>query len=429
MTAAFDNFMKQYVMTGTEKADGYSQNAFTGLDEHEKLQVFELLTAEIPFSVEWLFFLDAKKALPVARKKEAELRGNGYTPVYKIQEELLDYTQDIMYQTHMIEDYMGYAESVKPLVIDAIGRTPVNKKKIEFLKKVILTEINADAVARAARKLLGTLEVPRENKLEEELFQRTIAELRSKNTQVKLVALDKIKACEDAIFAKLNILQGLKKMMASASNPGLASFYEFFKTYGMPRLSGLNESHFIGLNESEKEEAWNFLVGGASEYLSYERISGLYILDEKKSIELFKKRIELPIVDSKIPAEKKALESSRLLMLNYINRIEPDEKYVAAMCELAKSEFSEVRGEFARSVPIYQFAHVAAEALEGMIFTETETIALSSAITKLMVIHGMDFSMMDPVYKSIYSSLRSNNHQEKIAGMKRLENHRSPDYF
>lgn len=202
--------MKQYAMTGAEKADGYSQNAFTGLDEHEKLQVFELLTAEIPFSVEWLFFLDAKKALPVARKKETELRGSGYTPVYKIQEELLDYTQDIMYQAHMIEDYMGYAESVKPLVIDAIGRTPVNKEKIEFLKQVILTEINADAVARAARKLLGTLEVPRENKLEEELFQQTIAELRSKNAQVKLVALDKIKACEDAIFSKLNILQGLK---------------------------------------------------------------------------------------------------------------------------------------------------------------------------------------------------------------------------
>lgn len=174
--------------------------------------------------------------------------------------------------------------------------------------------------------------------------------------------------------------------MALTSNPGLASFYEFFKTYGMQRLSGLDESHFIGLNESEKEEAWNFLVGGASEYLSYERISGLYILDEKKSIELFKKIIELPIIDSKIPAEKKALESSRLLMLNYINSIDLDEKYVAAMCELAKSEFSEVRGEFARSVPIYQVTHAAVEALKGMIFIETETIALSSAITELMVI-------------------------------------------
>jgi hypothetical protein len=63
----------------------------------------------------------------------------------------------------------------------------------------------------------------------------------------------------------------------------------------------------------------------------------------------------------------------------------------------------------------------ALEALKGMVFTETERIPRTSAITKLMVIYGLDFDMDDPFYKSIYLSLRSDNPKEKLSAMRRLE--------
>lgn len=199
MTASFEKFLIQYKMQGREKADGYSRDVFVGLDEHEKEEVFELLLTEFSFSIEWLFFLDAEKALPVAKTKEAELRGNGYAPVYKIQEELLEYTKDIIYQNHMIEDYAGYAESVKPLVVDTIGRSPANDVAVNFLKQVILTGGNEAAVTAAARGLLKMLKIPRENEIEEEQFQQMMGELRSKNFQIKLTAIDKLK-CMKIIF-------------------------------------------------------------------------------------------------------------------------------------------------------------------------------------------------------------------------------------
>lgn len=45
MTVAFDIFMREHHATGSEKADGYSRNAFIGLSPQEKEQVFRLLVA------------------------------------------------------------------------------------------------------------------------------------------------------------------------------------------------------------------------------------------------------------------------------------------------------------------------------------------------------------------------------------------------
>jgi len=64
-----------------------------------------------------------------------------------------------------------------------------------------------------------------------------------------------------------------------------------------------------------------------------------------------------------------------------------------------------------------------------MIFTETERIPLSAAITKLMLIYGLDYEIDDPTYKSIYASLRSENPQEKMSVMERLDAIHQPDYL
>ena len=192
MTAAFDLFMKEHNMTGSEKADGYSEAALTGLSEPEKEIVFDLLLKELPWSTKWLFILDAQKAAPVARKEEAELRDQNGLPVYLLQQQLVKYTGDLMYQQHMIEDYTEYRDEVRPLVVDAVDRTPTNQAKIDFFKHVVLIEVSNSAVARAARHLLDAIDFPRTIDVDKAKYERLIGELRSDDGRVKAQALDEI---------------------------------------------------------------------------------------------------------------------------------------------------------------------------------------------------------------------------------------------
>jgi hypothetical protein len=205
----------------------------------------------------------------------------------------------------------------------------------------------------------------------------------------------------------------------------LSRFYQFFKTSGTERLNGLDESYFVDLTEGEKQEAWSFLSQGDS--FSEESIKGLYILDKIRAISLFKKMLASPIKDSPCPDQRQDSERSRLLLLAYVNSVEPDEKYIDTMSEFANSEFADVRGQFARCLPTHQITPKALAAIKGMVFTEAERIPRTSAITKLMVIHGMDFDMDDPLYKSIYLSLRSDEHKKKLSAMTRLEMNKRPN--
>ncbi|MFS2027462.1 hypothetical protein ACL58G_23645 [Massilia sp. GER05] len=192
MTLAFEKFMRQYESTGPEKADGYSQDVFLGLDENEKKKAFELLVTELPWGIEWLFFLEPQKALAVAKDREAKLRGKPYADTYMLQQQIVKYSGDLRYQQHMIDDYPGYSENVRPLVVDAIHSTPQNENTMAFFKSVILTEVSGSAVARASRHLLDALRVPQVTPAEKENYRALVAELRSDDTQRKLRTIAKL---------------------------------------------------------------------------------------------------------------------------------------------------------------------------------------------------------------------------------------------
>lgn len=215
-------------------------------------------------------------------------------------------------------------------------------------------------------------------------------------------------------------------MIISPLSGKLEPLYRFFETYGTDRLSGLNESYFRDLNASEKAEAWNFLMKRG---LSEETIKGLYLLDKDRAITVMSESLALPMEVSSYPAEQEELEKARLLMISYVNSVDPSEEYIAAMCDFARSKFESVRALFAQSLPEHKITPDAVEALKGMVFTETETIPLSSAITKLMAIHGLEFDSHDPLYRSIYTALRSEELKAKIAAIRRLELIRQPDYM
>ncbi|MCS0595462.1 hypothetical protein [Massilia agri] len=184
--------MRQYKMTGSEKADGYSRDAFVGLDEYEKKTVFELLVKELPWSAEWLFYLDPEKALAVTKQIEEQSRGNPYAHVYKLQEQIVKYSGDLNYQKRMIDDFPNYIDRLKPRVVDAINRTPTTDVKLDFFKQVILLEANSDAVARASQHLLDSLNISCEGEREEE-YNRLIRALRSDNLTDKKRAIAELR--------------------------------------------------------------------------------------------------------------------------------------------------------------------------------------------------------------------------------------------
>jgi hypothetical protein len=208
------------------------------------------------------------------------------------------------------------------------------------------------------------------------------------------------------------------------SNTKLARIYRFFETYGRERLDGLDESYFAELSQPEKKEAWNFLDAGIPS--SYEHIKGLYLLDRDRAIQRFSKALALPIEQSQYPSEREQLESSRLLMLSYVNCVEHDPKILKEMTEFAKSEFSDIRGQLARALPVQNIIPEAVKALKTMILTETNIGSRAAAITKFMSIHGLKFKLKDPVYDATYLALRSDDPEEKLSAINKLEKTRQP---
>lgn len=199
MTQAFDTFIAQHNLTSSEKADGYSLDAFIGLSAEEKPIVFELLTKELPWSARWLFFLDKDRALATTIEEESELRKRKYGGAYMLQQEIIKYSGDLRFQQHMIEDYSNYDDDEKPRLVDAVNRTPTNQATIAFFKSVILTETVQSAVARASRHLLNSLDIPRASGEEEQNYRHLVEELRSEDLNRKLMALKIIKPYEDMV--------------------------------------------------------------------------------------------------------------------------------------------------------------------------------------------------------------------------------------
>jgi hypothetical protein len=184
------NFLTKFGSAGSEKADGYSRNDFIGLTECEKKTAFDYLVLELPWEVEWLFFLDPKRAAIVAKKKEAEERGNRHSHVYLIQKQLVNQCGEMKYQQHMIDDYYNYIDCLKPLVVDAIAQTPRSSSSVNFFKNLILVESNEDALAGASVHFLNSLGFMRETESEKKVYLQLLSQLRCGSRLVKISAIE-----------------------------------------------------------------------------------------------------------------------------------------------------------------------------------------------------------------------------------------------
>jgi len=174
----------------SEKADGYSGNDFIGLTECEKKIVFDCLVLELPWQIEWLFFLDPKRAAIVAKKKEAEERGTRHSHVYLIQKQLVNQCGEMKYQQHMIDDYYNYIDCLRPLGVDAIAQTPRSSSSVNFFKHLILVESNEDALAGASVHFLNSMGFVRGAESEKKLYLLLLSQLRSDSHLVKISAIE-----------------------------------------------------------------------------------------------------------------------------------------------------------------------------------------------------------------------------------------------
>lgn len=138
--------MKQYHAIGSEKANGYSRDAFIGLTPQEKEEVFRLLVTELSWFVEWLFFLDAERALPVVKEAEQKGRDAPYGGTYKLQEAIVNHTKDLTYQANMIEDYLAYHKQ------EAVGRRCDQQDSGERNHDRFLQEAYPDRNKRGCRR-------------------------------------------------------------------------------------------------------------------------------------------------------------------------------------------------------------------------------------------------------------------------------------
>jgi hypothetical protein len=192
MSNAFEEFLTQFKKTGSEKADGYRRDAFIGLTELEKKIVFDYLVSELPWQIEWLFFINPQQAAVVAKNREAKERGNRYAHVYLIQKQLVNQCGEMEYQQHMIDDYYNYIDEIKPLVVDAIAQTPISSSSVSFFKNLILVESNEDALASASVHFLNSMGFVRDTESEKKIYLRLLKELRCGNDLVKIGAIEYI---------------------------------------------------------------------------------------------------------------------------------------------------------------------------------------------------------------------------------------------
>lgn len=215
--------------------------------------------------------------------------------------------------------------------------------------------------------------------------------------------------------------------MSVNSSAGLEKFYQFFRKVGSERLHGLDESYFCNLTATEREEAWTFLAKHSR--LTDEIMSGLFLLDKRRSIDLFKTVLLSPLEHSSYVAERRGIERARLTLLYYINKTQPEVEYLNQMIRFSKNEFEEIRMLFAMALPEEKTTPEILHALKSMIFTENDTFVLGSAIMKFMAIHGMDFDISNDNYKSIYNSIRIGGESERISAIGAVERVRKLDFL
>lgn len=202
---------------------------------------------------------------------------------------------------------------------------------------------------------------------------------------------------------------------------------EFFDKTGPERLNGLDSSYFKDLTPDKRRAAWRFLEKDFEK--SEDQIIGLYLLNPQAAIAAFK--IELAKEREKSPyaATRSATESCRVMMLQFVCAEQPSSEAIKHLASYCSSAFPNIRAKASQALPITPTSQEAVSALEGILFTETDRLALASATEKFLAIFGYKLDISDPTYKSLYLKLRGDDLAEKKRTIEYVKQSGSPVFL
>lgn len=213
-------------------------------------------------------------------------------------------------------------------------------------------------------------------------------------------------------------------MSTNQHTPGLTRIVEFFNKTGPERLNGLDSSYFNDLTPDEKRSAWIFLEKNFKE--SEDQIIGMYLLDPQQAVAAFKIELEKEPEQSPFAATRSVIEACRVTMLQFVCADSPNSKALKQLASYCRSVFPNVRAKAAQALPFTPTSMEAVSALEGILFTETDRLALASATEKFLAIFGFKLDIANPTYKSLYLKLRGDDLADKKRAIEYVKQSGSP---
>jgi hypothetical protein len=156
-------------------------------------------------------------------------------------------------------------------------------------------------------------------------------------------------------------------------------FLNFFKMHNKERLDGLSESYFTAMTPDERTMAFNYLLNILQKGGTEESIHGLFMADESRAFEAI----------SDLLKRGTLRDEAEIAAAWNLYRIIPDDALIKIFIRHFSNPVAEIRGKAAYYVPSQHLTEELKFGLRGMIRTETDTLALIHAVTKLLECYGV----------------------------------------
>lgn len=174
MSETWEHFMRQYRAQGPEKAEGYEERHFAGMEFAERARAAELLRRELPGSPSaasgGLVLLGDEFAVQALLRFVREYDGQEVDNIDQAYYALWRLTDDPLWQVKMIESYPLTEEAHRGGFMLRLRETPPSPEMWAFLEEVAVVEEDFAGRTLAGELLLDVAGVPDET--EEEQAQR-----------------------------------------------------------------------------------------------------------------------------------------------------------------------------------------------------------------------------------------------------------------
>jgi hypothetical protein len=190
------------------------------------------------------------------------------------------------------------------------------------------------------------------------------------------------------------------------------NFLDFFSMHNKERLDGLSETYFAGMTQQERTMAFNYLLKMVRAGGSEESVNGLFLADSKQA---------RPIVSELLQNEILRDEAKIAAAWNLF-RSHPDASLIPIFVDLMSSADKRIRAKAAYYVPCGIVVPELISGLQGMIRTETDTLASINATNKILECYGITRdSVGKEEFSRLYRGLRSDELKDKERAFSHLK--------